>query len=259
MIINNVGYNHCHDADFLIERPEGSGDELLLLLKTDAVFTIDGNDIRAYKNSVFYYPKDRPQFYRCLPQRTFDNDWIHFELTPEERSAMLLDMIPAETPIPMDINFLSFCIKSIAYEHYSDHLYKDQSIHSFMTLMFTKIAENVIQPDGNHSGKQYEMLSTIRSKIYAEPYIHRNIDYASHEVNLSRSAFQHAYKALFGVSFIQDLINSRTEYAKMLLTSTDLTSEEISQQCGYRSYVHFARQFKGQTGMSPQEYRKSKQ
>ncbi|MGB4091586.1 MAG: hypothetical protein WBK46_06540 [Ruminococcus flavefaciens] len=45
MIINNAGYDHCHDADFFIERPEGSGDNLLLLLKTDTIFTIDGKDI----------------------------------------------------------------------------------------------------------------------------------------------------------------------------------------------------------------------
>ena len=90
MIINNVGFNHCHDADFIIERPEGSGDELLLLIKTEAVFTIDGKDIRAPQDSVFYYPKSRPQFYRCIPQHTFDNDWIHFELDDEERALLHL-------------------------------------------------------------------------------------------------------------------------------------------------------------------------
>ena len=32
MQINNIGYHHFHDADFKIERPNGSGDYLLLLL-----------------------------------------------------------------------------------------------------------------------------------------------------------------------------------------------------------------------------------
>lgn len=259
MKINNVGYNHCHDADFIIERPDGSGDDLLLLLKTDTICTIDGADVLVPRNSVFYYPKGRPQYYRCVPQHTFDNDWLHFELTEEEKREMLTDRIPAEKAITMDLNFLSYCIKSIAYENYSDHPYKERSIRSYMTLMFIKIAENAEWAETYHSGTQFEMLSTIRSKIYAEPYVQRNIGYASHEVNMSRSTFQHAYKKLFGVSFIQDLINSRTEYAKMLLTSTSLTSEEISKQCGYRSYVHFARQFREQTGMSPLEYRKKEQ
>lgn len=99
------------------------------------------------------------------------------------------------------------------------------------------------------------MLSTIRNKIYSEPYINRTIDYASHEVRMSRSTFQHAYKKQFGVTFIQDLINSRVSYAKMLLTSTNIAVEDVAKQCGYRTYVHFARQFKEQTGTTPSKYR----
>lgn len=57
MKIINVGYNHCHDSDFYIDRPEGSGDNLLILLKTDAVFNIDGKDIKIPENSFFMYKK----------------------------------------------------------------------------------------------------------------------------------------------------------------------------------------------------------
>ena len=45
MKINNIGYNHTHDADFVIQRTTGSGDYLLLLLKTPAVFTLRGKDL----------------------------------------------------------------------------------------------------------------------------------------------------------------------------------------------------------------------
>ena len=79
MIINNAGYDHCHDADFFIERPEGSGDNLLLLLKTDTIFTIDGKDILVPSGSAFLYPKGRPQYYRCLKGQVFANDWVHFD------------------------------------------------------------------------------------------------------------------------------------------------------------------------------------
>lgn len=61
MIINNVGYNHCHDADFYIDRPNGSGDYLLLLLKTDSIFTLNGKDVKVNKNTFFIYKKDTPQ------------------------------------------------------------------------------------------------------------------------------------------------------------------------------------------------------
>ena len=60
MIINNIGYNHCHDADFIINRPNESGDHLLLLIKTDAIFTIDEKDIVIPENSFFMFRKDSP-------------------------------------------------------------------------------------------------------------------------------------------------------------------------------------------------------
>ena len=62
MEIRNAGYNHCHDTDFIIDRPKGSGDNLLLLLKTDCIVTLDGVDQLVPANSVFLYPKDAPQF-----------------------------------------------------------------------------------------------------------------------------------------------------------------------------------------------------
>lgn len=256
VIVNNVGYNHCHDADFYIDRPNGSGDYLLLLLKTDTIFNIDGQDMIVPANSVFIYPKGRPQYYRCLPQHTFENDWLHFDFSTKEKEADFLGRkIPFETLIQMNLNFLSFCIKSIAYEKYSNHPYKDQSIRSYLFLMFIKIAEYVEQTEEYYSGGQYEILSTIRHKIYAEPYINRTVDWAAHEIRMSRSTFQHAYKKHFSVSYIQDFINSKISYSKMLLTSTNLTIDEIAKQCGYRSYVHYTRQFKEQVGISPTEYR----
>ena len=88
------------------------------------------------------------------------------------------------------------------------------------------------------------------------PYLNWSVDGASHEMNMSRSAFQHHYKEQFGVTFIQDLIASRTARAKMLLTTTNMTIQDIAEQCGYRNYEHFARQFRSCCGMPPGEYRK---
>ena len=175
MVVNNVGYNHCHDADFYIDRPDGSGDYLLMLLKTDTIFNIDGKNVIVPANSVFIYEKGAPQIYRKWDAH-FINDWLHFDFSVKDKEAEFLDRkIPFETPIQMNLNFLSFCIKSIDYEKYSNHPYKDQSILSYLFLMFIKIAEYIEQTEEYHSGEQYEILSTIRHKIYAEPYINRTL------------------------------------------------------------------------------------
>lgn len=258
MIINNVGYNHCHDSDFYIDRPNGSGDNLLLLLKTDTIFTIDGEDIIVPQNSFFIYRKGRPQYYRCLPQHTFANDWVHFLFEKDEEEKFISLGLEYEKPVYMEnLYFLSFCIKSIAHEAYSCNIHKQSNIRHYMSLIFNSVSEQLIEHPFVHSDNYYEMLSTIRNKIYKEPQIHRTIDSTAHEVRMSSSNFQHLYKKYFNISFNADLISSRIEYAKMLLLNTNLSSSDIAKQSGYNHYTHFARQFKKIVGQTPLRFKKS--
>lgn len=259
MVIHNVGYNHCHDADFFIDRPTGSGDYLLLLLKTAAIFIIDGKKITAPENSFFLYPKGAPQHYRAIPQSTFSNDWIHFDFEAGEKEQFEAYGIPYETAVQMEnLQFLSYCVKSIAYETYSQNLYRQSSIVHYMALLFAKVGEHLHQSKSVVMDSKYEMLSTIRNKIYSRPYEMRTVESTAHEVRMSISSFQHLYKKYFGTTFLQDLLESRMSYAKMLLTTTNLSSAEIASLCGYHTYAHFERQFRKKTGFSPLAYRLQK-
>lgn len=260
MKIINVGYDHRHDADFFIDRPEGSGDYLLLLLKTQAVFTIDGKDIIASEGTAFLYPKGKPQFYRCVKGCFFENDWIHFDFdSDEEKYEFLGYHIPFETPITLDIRFLSYCIKSVSYEHYANNPCSRETIECFMKLIFIKLHEQILDKHEAPSDFRFDMISTIRSKIYSKPYEQRTVDIAAHEISMSRSAFQKAYKKQFGVTFVEDLNNSRIAYSEMLLTTTSLTIEDIALMSGYKTYVHFIRRFKYKNKITPSEYRKLNQ
>lgn len=256
MIINNVGYNHSHDADFYIDRPSGSGDCLLLLLKTDTIFTIDGNDIIAPKDSFFLYPKGRPQYYRCISQQIFENDWVHFLFESEDEKKFKELNIPYETFIKTDhLSFYSFCVKSIAFEHCSSNMHKHSTIEHFMFLIFNKISEEMNNAENAIFNSHYEMLATIRNKIYSRPYEDRTIESTAHEVCMSKSTFQLLYKKQFGVTLTQDIITSRIDYAKMLLENTNINVIDVAKKCGYNNYAHFERQFRSRCGISPTGYR----
>ncbi len=257
MILNNIGYNHCHDADFFINRPHGSGDYLLLLVKTDAIFTLNGQDVIVPANSFFLFQKDRPQRYRCLPQRTFANDWIHFLFEDGEEEEMLALGLRYETPISLgNPHFVSFCIKSIANEFYTHHRHEQSNIRHYMALMLNHVSECLYPAETVHHNSCYELLSTVRSRIYSGNYQFFSVECTAHEVRMSKSNFQHLYKRYFGVTFIEDLINSRIEHAKMLLLNTNLTGTEIAKLCGYHNFAHFSRQFKSKTARTPLTYRR---
>ena len=168
MKINNVGYNHKHDADFFIDRPDGSGDCLLLLLKTDAVFTLNQKEITVPKDSFFLYPQGMPQYYRCVPKHEFANDWVHFQFGQDEETEFQKRKIPYAQGIATDsIELLSWCVKAIADEYASKSPYAQENMQHYMWLIFNRISDVLHLPDEQIHDSDYEMLLTIRHKIYA--------------------------------------------------------------------------------------------
>lgn len=258
MILHNVGYDHRHDADFFIDRPDGTGDWLLLILKTDAIFTLNGADVFVPQRSFFLYPPGVPQFYRCIQQHPFANDWIHFLFEGDEETWFRQKHIPLAEPVPLlHTEFYTYCIKAIADENSSQNLHRAESVRFFFGLLCNKVSEQVQNNAWDVTGNtRYEMLLTVRNSVYANPFWQWSVNWAAHQTRMSVSAFHLHYKQQFGVTFMQDVINGRIEYAKMLLRTTDMSVHEIGAQCGYRSYEHFARQFKENCGMPPGEFRR---
>ena len=100
-----------------------------------------------------------------------------------------------------------------------------------------------------------EQLSRLRREILAEPQKDWSIEQLARSAGISRSHLQRLYKQYFGTSCMEDIINSRMNRAKQLLTYTDLRIQEIAMQCGYNNESHFMRQFKERIGMTAVQYR----
>ncbi len=258
MIIHNAGYQHSHDADFCMDRPCGSGDYLLLLLKSATIFILQGKEVAVPENSIFLYRKGTPQHYRSVPRQIFVHDWVHFLFEVGEEAAFLALDIPYDTPLPMEnLQFLSFCVNAIAHAAYGTARYRQEKFRHYMCLLFYDISEQLHPAPQQIFDNTFALLSTIRNELYSHPYRKcRTVESAARELRMSPSSFQHLYKKHFGVSFLQDAIDSRMEYAKMLLLHSDMTALEIAGQCGYNHYAHFCRQFKAKTNMTPLAYRR---
>lgn len=255
MKINNIGYNHIHDADFQIHRPDGSGDYLLLLLKTPAIFNIHNQNYLTEADSFILYKKGTPQYYRAQGSY-FSNDWLHFDMSEETLNVFSEYQIPFDTVIPLkNINDLSLFIKNISYEHYSSNPYREESATLYLKLLFMKLSEKLHAHPDETIGTYYERMSLIRSQIYNMPYYDWNVPDMAHQLAISKSYFQHMYKQIFGTGAMDDVIQSRIHHAKYLLSTTMLSVKEISTMCGYKNETHFMRQFKSCEGITPSQYR----
>lgn len=257
MYITYIGHNHIHDLDFRIDRPSGSGDYLALLIKSHGIFTIKGKDIIVKPNTFFLYKEGTPQFYRA-DKEPFSNDWFHFKLEKTELDYFKDLNIPFERPIPLNsIYQLSLIIKNMAHEKYSNSIHSGKIIKNYMDIFFIEISRLISSNEVISNLPHYEEMSLLRSKIYTKPYEHWSICGLAHQISLSPSHFQRLYKKLFGVTCIQDVINSRIESSKCYLTETSFSVKYISEILGYENYEHFIRQFESRLNCSPSEYRKS--
>lgn len=256
IIINNCGFDSRHPAALDMRRPYGSGDYTLLLVKSDAFFEIDGSIINTAPNIAILYDKTAFVHYGCHKPH-YNDDWIHFDFEDTEMLLEKLD-IPLNHPFPLsDIISLTEYVRLIVMEKYSTHLYRKQIMDSLMrALLYSLSAQNHAKQDERLENKYFLTLNQIRMNIQNAPHKKWNVHSIAKEANLSPSHFQRLYKNFFGTTCIQDIIQSRIKYAQLYLRTTDMTIQSLSTFCGYDNELHFMRQFKKYTGLTPSQYRK---
>lgn len=101
----------------------------------------------------------------------------------------------------------------------------------------------------------YPEYHALRSSMYRAPQNSWDAQETCREFHLSYGHFRATYKELFGISFHQDLIQSRISLAKHLLLTTSLSLQSVAFQCGYEDDKYFLRQFRKLTGKTPNYYR----
>lgn len=260
MKINDIGYNHKHDKAFCIDRPNGAGDWLLLLVKTKSIFRMDGVDTKFPTDTFVLFTPDCPEYYKA-DNDIYADDWCHF-WPSEEETALLKELhFPLNKAVCIqNITDLSALMRNMCYEHYSTNPYRKRTIDLYFQLLLLKLNERATcsQPPTNITKSVYlEELLNIRESIHRNPGEKWSIDKLAEGISLSRSRFQHLYTQTFGVNILQDIINVRMEQACELLHNTDLPVHEIALRCGYQNAAYFMRRFKDKTGLTPSVFRSS--
>ncbi len=252
MKINVIGINYTHSSKFSINRPNGSGDYLLLNLKTPAILQLEGREVMAEKNSVVIFKKGTPQIYRAK-EGTYSNDYIHFDMDGERE----IKALPFDTILSLPSNKeVSKLIKELYLEYISNNSLREESMELLMRLLFVKVYELAAFPSSDMSMYGYiDSLLNLRSMIYRHPEEKWTVARMANQLSLSLSHFQRLYRQTFRVTCNSDVIQSKLQYAKTALTATSDTVREIASQCGYENEEHFMRQFKKEVGMTPTQYR----
>lgn len=259
MIPGTVGYNYSHGPEFVMDRPNGIGSWLLLIIKTPAVFTINGVNRSVRENSFIIFTPDTPCRYRGAG-KVYTDDWIYFSADERDIQRFKELDIPLNEPVYLGgTEELSRIIHILAFEHYSAEVHHTEIEERYTEILLLQLSR-LIRSGAAVSSKMFieknHRMTQLRTMLYTQPDKTVSVDKMAKDMNMSRSGFQHLYKKMFGTSVINDVIKGRLERACRLLSSTDLTIAEIAERCGYSTEYNFMRQFKKYMGKTPTEYRK---
>lgn len=245
-----------HPAPFKMSRPYGISEFLLLFVRTRALFKVGNNEFQILPNQIIIIDKDTPYEYYAM-ENTYMDDWMHFSC--QKQDEIYISSI-LNTPIGLGNGTrISIYIQQIIWEKdYGSRDHREENINMLMAILMNHLEVAVKYRDmGFEYSPYYAKMQELRLSIHSNPSHCMDVAAAADSIGISNSYFQHLYSQYFGISFRKDIIGSKMEYAKELLSGSGDTIGNIARLCGYNNEVHFYRQFKKAVGITPAEYRKS--
>lgn len=252
------GCRTYHPSTYRMSRPNGLPNYILLIIRSHGEFLINGRHFTVSPGYAVIFAPNTGYFYGN-PDGDYIDDWLHFDVadSPELQKG-LLSM--SNEPFPIDNRELfTFCIQHILIEtSYNSSASAQDNINALFTLLFNHLTASFRERNNPKTANPLRyQLQLLRLNMENSLPEEHSIRKHAQQLQISESYFQFLYKSLFGISFQQDLIQMRVEHAKLILTTSNLPLDKVSEICGYTNEVHFYRQFKKLTGTSPAKFRKS--
>lgn len=250
-----IGYNRGETAKFVLKRKPRGVEYVMLVLRSRTFFVLGGETVQAPAGTVWIYDKTTAQHFGADGE-PFLHDWVTFDLSGDERAELCKAGLRFDALLcPRDISVLSHLISRMQHEKYAGGAAAKEVCDLYLHILLLKLIEEITATSGA-AGAHSAELGRLRAEIYAHPKVRRSAKDLADALHMSVSYFQHLYKLQFGVSPTADMIESRIEYAKDLLRSTDYTVKMVADELDYPSDIQFIRQFRSVCGQTPKAYRK---
>ncbi|MDO5125561.1 MAG: AraC family transcriptional regulator [Ruminococcus sp.] len=249
--INRMSRGCSHDNHFFIDNPDGFKDYLILFVKSKAYFIINEKKTITEPNTFIIFNRNSPQMYGATDNENYSNAWIEFE--SDDLDSLLSESsfdttVYIGTSIDIDQYFK---LISDCYFNSNNARTEDYLIKAMLSEIFTFSKDSANTPEMPHLRE----LLDLRQNVYSHPEKNWTVDLMAQRLHVSKPYLQDLYKTAFSITCMADVINSRIEMAKTCLNGKSMSIDEIGYRCGYKSPVHFSRQFKQITGCSPSKWK----
>lgn len=126
--------------------------------------------------------------------------------------------------------------------------------------LLTLVARNISSPTPPLADKNLDALTRVHAyhlELERTFYANESLDSVAARLGLSRRAFTHLFREVAGDSWLKRVRRLRVGHAQKLLRESDRTVLAIAFECGFEELSNFYRAFKGETGQSPDKWRKA--
>ena len=253
-----VSFAGCHQTEEnykRVQRPAGSGGYLLLFFESAMHVVSDEQIVTAEPSACILYTPGTAQDFGAV--RDFRLSFVHF--TADEQDLSAYHFPRNQVFYPEDPEYVSRAIGRIDSEFFTKDLHFEKQAEAELSMLFLMFSREshirmIEDQEGTHL---YRLFLQARYTMLANCEREWASTNMCEMVSLSRSQFYKYYSDFFGISPMADLLRTRIEKAKILLSDRHISVTEAAHRSGYRSIQHFSRAFKEHTGMSPMAYVKS--
>lgn len=179
----------------------------------------------------------------------------------ERRQLLKLSEQLAFTLSAEQLSFVSAILKEAATDRIGDAAVRRNYLHSFTKTLISYFGVQELAPIVPQGISPSNMPNdTTVLKIVA--YINENycasitLDSISKRFFISKNTLCKRFRSVMNISLIQYVIYVRLNKAKMYLTTTSKSMDEVAELSGFPSANYFSLIFKKSFGISPTEYRK---
>ncbi len=253
LIISGLGIQEVMPS-VMVNRPQGTGDYLLMVFFDDVMFTAnDGSALRKAGTIVLWSPESAHYYGRTsAPWR---HSWVHCHGTrvPEliRRTGMVTD-----TPITLSDPYI--CDKYLLDLHIELTGRATPDIAIASNILENWLREIVRMRKGQKTSRMPETIATTRAYLeshYADPI---NLAGMARQAHISVPHLCALYKKHCGVSVMAYVIKLRLAKAQHLIQDTAMPIGQVAQAVGYDDLFHFSKLFKKHYGMAPTTMREKK-
>ena len=164
---------------------------------------------------------------------------------------------PSETERDLFCNLFDEGEQIQPHEKHAEHRFR--ALFGFAILTLHRIHGGALRPTAATQNQMPPLMLKVIDHFNTHYAEKQNLDELAERFFVSKATLIYNFNKYASCSPMDFLLNVRLTKAKDLLTNSDKSVGEISDECGFSSANYFGLIFKKKDGLSPLQYRKNQQ